>query len=367
MTDAALPMDVPGVRDLVEVARGGFGVVYRGYQPRFRRTVAVKILDATPDHRAQTRFEQECQAVGSLSGHPNIVPVFDAGLTASGRPFMTMPYLPGGSLADRLVTEGPVPWPEVLEIGVKLAGALATAHQAGLLHRDIKPENVLLSAYGEPLLADFGLARLQMGPVSHSTTILATPAHVAPEVIAGQPAGVATDIYSLGSTLFTLVYGRPAFLRPEDENVLTVMARLATEPPPDLRRHGVPELVCRLLEWALDKEPGRRPQSAVALGEAFQRGQQQLGQPRTALPVERPARAQPAPTTVASSPAASPQPPSPPPPLVSPPDASAPAPAKLHEPVALSRATRPRWQLIAAAVVVLAACLVAGILTGVAV
>ncbi|HVX19431.1 MAG TPA: protein kinase [Acidimicrobiales bacterium] len=288
MSPRSADLGIPGIEGLEQVARGGFGVVFRGRQEHFRRTVAVKVLDSTPDAKTLARFEQECQALGALSGHPNIVSIFDAGSTPDGRPFLIMPYLPGGSLADRLAARGPFPWPEMLDTGVKLAGALTTAHEAGLLHRDIKPENVLRSQYSEPLLADFGLARVQGLDMSQSTTILATPAHVAPEVLSGQPATTSSDVYSLGSTLFALLYGGPAFVRPGDEHVLAVMARLATEPPPDLRPMGVPDLLCRVLEWCMQKQPAHRPASARTLGEALQRAQAQLGVPVTPLPVVSP-------------------------------------------------------------------------------
>jgi serine/threonine-protein kinase PknK len=278
-------LGLDGYEDVSEVARGGFGVVYKAFQTSVARTAAIKVLNATPDARTAARFEQECKALGLLSGHPNIVTVFDAGVTPSGRAFLSMEYLPNGSLADRLSNDGPFRWEEVLEIGIKISGALATAHNAKLLHRDIKPENVLLSDYEEPLLADFGLARLQSGDMVKSTTILATPAHAAPEVIGGQPASAASDIYSLGSSLFALLYGHPAFVEPTDENVLSVMARLATAPPPDLRPLGVPDLVCRVLEWSMHKQPEQRPSSAQGFGESLQRVQSQLGVERTQLPI----------------------------------------------------------------------------------
>lgn len=278
-------LGLQGYEDVSEVARGGFGVVYKAFQSSVSRTVAIKVLNSTPDARTAARFEQECKALGLLSGHPNIVTVFDAGVTTGGRAYLSMEYLPNGSLADRLSDEGRFRWEEVVEIGIKVSGALATAHQANLLHRDIKPENVLLSDYEEPLLADFGLARLQSGDLVKSTTILATPAHAAPEVIGGQPASVASDIYSLGSALFALLYGHPAFVEPTDENVLSVMARLATAPPPDLRPLGVPDLVCRVLEWSMHKQPEQRPSSAQGFGESLQRVQSQLGVERTQLPI----------------------------------------------------------------------------------
>jgi serine/threonine protein kinase len=152
--------DVPGYQDVEQIGAGGFGAVYRARQPAFDRTVAVKVLNGRLDDEATLRrFQRECQALGSVSSHPNIVPVYDAGGTPQGQPYMVMAFIRRGSLAQRLAVAGRLPWTEVAELGVKLAGALHSAHLAGVLHRDIKPENILVSDYGEPLLADFGIAQ----------------------------------------------------------------------------------------------------------------------------------------------------------------------------------------------------------------
>src|SRR5439155_13694648 len=105
----------------------------------------------------------ECELTGRLTGNRNIITVFDAGVTDDGRPFIAMQYLPNGSLADRLAATGPLPVQEVLSIGAAIADALGTAHRAGVLHRDVKPGNILISDEGEPVLTDFGIARL-IGP-----------------------------------------------------------------------------------------------------------------------------------------------------------------------------------------------------------
>ena len=235
---------MPGVSDAEEVGAGGFGWVYRAHQPAFGRTVAVKVLRGRMlDQRVLDRFQRECRAIGAVSGHPNIVHVYDAGTTPEGHPYMVMEFLPLGSLGDRLDHEGPLPWPEVARLGVKVAAALHTAHRAGVLHRDLKPENILLSDYGEPLLADFGIARVEGAKETTAGAVNASFAHAPPEVVAGRRADVRSDVYSLGSLLHTLLTGSPPFLRADDETVLPMLARLGTEPPPDLRPHGVPEPV----------------------------------------------------------------------------------------------------------------------------
>lgn len=258
------PPEVEGFEDLVEIGRGGFGIVYRARQPEFNRTVAIKILAGTLDDEARRRFDRERRAMGSLSTHPNIVTVYASGFTAQSSPYIVMEYVTGGSLADRL-QQGPLPWREVADIGAKLCGALEAAHKIGMLHRDIKPENVLVSDYGEPKLADFGIARIK-GAFETQSAILTSPLYAAPEVLNGKRPSEASDVYSLATTLFTLIDGRAPFMRDTDDSMLPVITRVLTEPPPDLRGRGIPEGMCSALEAAMEKEPAQRTESAAEFG-----------------------------------------------------------------------------------------------------
>jgi serine/threonine protein kinase len=278
---------IPGVEDLVEIGRGGMAVVYRGRQPAFSRDVAVKVVVvAGVDERTRQRFEQECQAVGALSEHPNIVTVHGAGETADGLPYLVMGYQPGGSLADRLRRDGPLPWAEVADLGVKVSGALESAHRAGVLHRDVKPENILVSPFGEPVLADFGIARVTgAAHLTASGMVTGTPAHTAPETLRGEPATAASDVYGLASTLHQLLSGTPAFVRPTDESTLAVMNRVLADPPPDLAALGVPAPLAQVIARGMAKEPAQRYRSARELGQALRRAQETLGLPPTPLPV----------------------------------------------------------------------------------
>ncbi len=280
-------MEIPGVEDLTEIGRGGMAVVYKGRQPTFSRDVAVKVVTvAGVDARLRRRFEQELQAVGALSEHPNIITVHGAGETADGLPYLIMGYQPAGSLGDRLRTRGPVPWAEVADIGVKMAGALESAHRAGVLHRDVKPENILVSSFGEPVLADFGIARLEGGAhLTASGMVTGTPAHTAPEALQGQPASAASDVYGLASTLHQLLTGTPAFVKPTDESTLAVMNRVLSEPPPDLGAAGVPPALAAVIARGMAKDPAQRYATAAAFGQALRAAQQALGVPVTSLPV----------------------------------------------------------------------------------
>jgi len=277
---------VPGYQDVELIGAGGFGRVYRARQPAFDRTVAVKLLNGKLDDAAtERRFQRECQALGSVSSHPNIVQVFDAGGTPGGQPYLVMDYVRGGSLADRLARSGPLPWDEVASIGVKMAGALHSAHAAGVLHRDIKPENILVSGYGEPQLADFGIAQ-RAGIENRTTTAAAmTPSHTAPEQFSGSPPSERTDVYALASTLYTLLAGRPPFAGRPDESIFALIARAATDPVPDVQALGVPGPLAQVIEQGLVKDPAVRPASALAFGRLLQQAQQALGVPVTPVPV----------------------------------------------------------------------------------
>ena len=283
-------LDLPGYVDLEQVGSGGYGRVFRARQPAFDRTVAIKLLYGGLDDAAtRRRFERECRALGAVSSHPNIVPVHDAGQTHDGAPYLVMGFVQGGSLADLLARSGPRSFAEVTVIGVKLAGALHTAHLAGVLHRDIKPENVLLSEYGEPQLADFGIAQRTASDTAPATATLAamTPSHTPPERFAGGPASAVTDVYALASTLFTLLAGRSPFQGSADESVYAVISRAMVDPVPDLRSLGVPDALARVIEHGLSKDPAARPQSALELGRHLQRAQSALGLAVTPLPLPR--------------------------------------------------------------------------------
>ena len=264
-----IDLGVPGCEHAVEIGRGGFGAVYRAWQPEFGRTVAVKVLgQAGIEGEARRRLARELRAMGALSGHPHIVTVHSAGFTGAGNPFLVMGFEPGGTLADRLRRSGPMPWKEAVLAGIRISGALETAHRSALLHRDVKPENVLLSAFGEPKLADFGVAQLQGAAATRGEALVASIPHAAPELLAGGRPSVASDVYALASTVYTLIRGAPAFAGEAggDTDSLAMIARIGSRPVPDLRPHGVPGELCEVLERAMAKSPEDRPNSALELG-----------------------------------------------------------------------------------------------------
>jgi ATP/maltotriose-dependent transcriptional regulator MalT len=264
--DIAAELATVGFSEPKEIGRGGFGVVYRCTQRSLDRTVAVKVLTADLDTENLGRFVREQRAMGRLSGHPNIVNVLEIGATASGRPFIVMQYHPLGTLDALIRKNGPLDWSGALRGGIKLAGALETAHQAGILHRDVKPANILLTEYGEPELTDFGIARMAGAFETRAGLIAGTPAFTAPEVLSGAEPTVASDVYGLGATLFCALTGHAAFERQSGESMIAQFVRLSSEPVPDLRALDIPKALSSAVERAMARDPEERPTSAGEFG-----------------------------------------------------------------------------------------------------
>ena len=281
-------LGIDGYETVAPIGEGGFGRVYRARQTAFARDVAVKVLAASGmKDETVRRFERECRAIGTLSGHPNIVTIYDSGISRWGRPYIVMDHMSGGSFGDLLGHGETVDVQSAVEVIVKIAGAVETAHRAGILHRDIKPENILLSAYGEPKLADFGVASIPGGYQTHTGAITASLAHAAPEVLEGEKATRAIDVYALGSTLFSLIEGHAAFSSTDDGGLQSLIARTLTQPVPDLRAQGVPDGVCQVLERSMAKSPADRYDSMEAMALALQSAQAAAGWTVTEMPVER--------------------------------------------------------------------------------
>jgi serine/threonine-protein kinase PknK len=266
-----------GFEEARQVARGGAGVVYCCYETALGRNVAVKVLPSHFDQDSRERFLREGYAMGGLSGHPNIVNILRVGVTESGKPYIVMPYHAADSLGVRLRREGAISWPEALRIGVKLCGALETAHKSGTLHRDIKPANVLVNDYGEPQLSDFGIAHIEGGYETATGFFSGTIDYTAPEVMTGNPATVSSDLYSLGATIYALIAGSAAHERRSGEDLIAQYLRISTTRVPDLRPDGIPDAVCSAIEHAMSIDPAERPASAAEFGRELQSAQRVNG------------------------------------------------------------------------------------------
>ncbi len=245
------------------VGRGGMGLVFRAYDTELNRTVAVKILalHLIAIGSARERFIREARAVASLS-HPHIVPIYDV-VTDGAVPALVMQFIAGETLQQRISRRGPMQVDDVLQIGIQLADALAMAHGRGLVHRDIKPGNVLLEADGSrALLSDFGLVRaLDDATLTHSGLLAGTPDFMSPEQANGHSVDARSDLFSLGSVLYTMLTGHPPFRAPEP---MAVLNRICHQPhrAASVADPRIPLEVSQLVDRLLTKDPNRRIASA---------------------------------------------------------------------------------------------------------
>jgi serine/threonine protein kinase len=262
---------IPGYEVGGLIGEGGMGRVYRGRHRDLDREVAIKVLAGLGwgDFDTKGRFRQEAKAIAQLR-HPNILSVFDFG--ESGRtPYMVVEYLPEGSLADRLIMHGVPPVPEAVELLRGMAAAIDHAHAAGIVHRDIKPANVLLGEGGEPILADFGLAKLAEGSVvkSMSGALAGTPAYAAPEQVLGGAVGPAADRYAFATVAYELLTGQVPFADSTGYAILYSQVNRQAAAPSKLRPQLSPR-VDEVILRGLAKEPRDRWPSCMAMAEALE-------------------------------------------------------------------------------------------------
>ncbi|SDG09062.1 Serine/threonine protein kinase [Lentzea fradiae] len=260
---------LPGYSGFRVIAQGGEGTIYRARQDGLGRDVAVKVLQVT-DPATVARFRRELAITVELGRqHPHIVTVLDTGTLPDGRPCIVMEFHERGSLHDRLRALGPLPVQDVVSAGIAVADALAFAHGQGILHRDVKPQNVLVlpTSY---VLADFGIAR--GADAGHSASLqMVSYRHAAPQMIEGATPSFADDIWSLGSTLFMLLEGKPPFAsdNPDEDTLLSYVGRVSTAEPRPLTRFDVPASLVAVLNRCLRKDRADRYSSALELRDAL--------------------------------------------------------------------------------------------------
>lgn len=261
---------IPGYSDARVIGRGASSIVYRATDDQLDRSVAIKVLLADdPEDPARKRFRREGVITANLGKHPHIVQVLETGFTEDGQPFVAMELYEQGSVADRIQASGTFNVADALDVGIKVADAVAAAHRSGILHRDIKPQNVLLSEYGAAL-GDFGIARATANLEWSQSLDQLTPLHAAPEILMGGTSTAQSDIYSIGSTLFTMLAGRPPFAGPPGEAPLRYQVRVMQEPVPLIPRADVPPDVRLIIERCLAKVPSERYKSAAELRDAME-------------------------------------------------------------------------------------------------
>lgn len=248
---------------LEQIGEGGMAVVYKARDTRLDRNVALKVIRTerlTLEMMDKTlkRFEREAKALARLM-HANIVQITDFG-EHDGKPFLVMSYIPGGTLKNRLGQ--PIPWQQAARLLVPIARALQYAHQQGVVHRDIKPSNILLTPGGEPMLTDFGIAKILLDTEETSDLTgtgmgIGTPEYMSPEQFQGAGVDARTDVYSLGVMFYEMVTGR----KPYTANTpAAILVKQATEPlpRPSTFVRGLPESVEMALVKALAKSPADR-------------------------------------------------------------------------------------------------------------
>jgi serine/threonine protein kinase len=275
------------------VGEGGVGQVYRAYDTRLRRSVALKMLRGPVDALARRRFEREAIAASGLN-HPHILTVHEVG-EVDGQPYLVTEFVDGGTLAA-WADSRPRASREILELLSGVADGLAAAHEAGILHRDIKPQNILVTRSGYAKLADFGLATLAGEPEgsTHAVTatslntepglIVGTAAYMSPEQVSGRPLDGRSDIFSFGIVLYELLSGRRPF---HGANSIAVMHAIASEPAAALPQ-DVPAALRAITERALEKDPSRRYQTMRDLASDMRRAMHPTSATSVAPPMPRP-------------------------------------------------------------------------------
>ncbi|QYH35702.1 serine/threonine-protein kinase [Salinibacterium sp. M195] len=300
---AATPPELPGYTFVKLLGSGGFSDVFLYDQHLPRRRVAVKVLlteDLAPATRAS--FVAEANLMAQLSAHPYIVSIFHADVASDDRPYFVMEYCSGPSLAERYKS-APLPVTDVLRVGIRVSGAVATAHTAGILHRDIKPANVLTNDYGWPALTDFGISsalddeiplhtssRAPVVEESGSTTGASIGMSVPwspPEMFEDDPnPDVRADVFSLAATLYTLLAGHTPFeVRGRSNGALDLIGRIERGLITPLTRDDVPSSMLAVLRKGMASRRDDRFASALDFARALQRVELELGYAPTTVDV----------------------------------------------------------------------------------
>ena len=268
-----MPPEISGLNYIAPLGRGGFADVFLYKQSMPSRDVAVKVFlkKFQANSSSAVSFLAEANNLAKLGSHPNIVNIWDANISREGNSYISMEYCPTSLGKDW--RQSPLPLSEVLDIGVQIACALETVHRAGLLHRDIKPSNILINGFGTPVLSDFGIAG-EIAAADTSDQVAMSLPWSAPEVVNMQTLGtVASDVWSLGATLYSLLAGRTPFevdnpkLNENDKLKSRILKAIYTP----IARGGMPIIIEEVLNKSMSRNPNERYGSmqefAMALNE----------------------------------------------------------------------------------------------------
>lgn len=279
------PPNLPGFSYVRVLGSGGFADVFLYEQNMPRRQVAVKVMLAeVVTSQVKQMFQAEANLMAQLSTHPSILTVYQASVSADGRPYLVM-ELCSSAIGQRYRSD-PLPVPEVLSIGVRIASAVETAHRAGVLHRDIKPSNILTTAYGHPVLSDFGIAATLSEADVTEAIGLSIP-WSAPEVLLDETSGtIASEVWSIGATVYSLLAGRSPFEQPGKENTSAeLIQRITKGRPQPIGRADVPPRLEQILMRSMSRKPSARQRSALELIRELQSVEAELGLPQTPIEV----------------------------------------------------------------------------------
>lgn len=266
---------------------GGFADVFLYRQDMPRREVAVKVIRSGASAAQKQKFQAESDLMAKFGAHPAVLSLYAAGRLRDGRAYLTMEYCPPPHLGKRFSTTSPMRVEQALEITIKIAGAVETIHRAGYLHRDIKPANILLTAFGHPVLTDFGIAISQDTPADRVDSAF-SPYWAPPEQQLNRPLTPASDVYSLAATTYTMLAGRPPHvdMTPGAHNdPASILKRLHHGSIAPIGRNDVPAALERVLFTAMSKRPADRFASAMAFARALRQIQSSLGLPLTNIDV----------------------------------------------------------------------------------
>jgi Tol biopolymer transport system component len=272
MPDHLIGQDLGRYHILEQLGQGGMAVVYKAFDTSLERPVALKVILPYREHseRFLVRFRREARALAKLS-HPNILKIFDYG-EYENQPYLVMEYIPGGTLAQRLKGK-PIPWQEAAQFLARIARALETAHEQGIIHRDVKPSNILLANGREPMLSDFGIAKLiendeETADLTGSGVGIGTPEYMAPEQGLGR-ADERADIYALGVVFYEMVTGHRPY---QADTPMAIMLKKNTEPLPRPTQYvpSLPSAVENTLIKALARDPQHRYPNMSAFAAALE-------------------------------------------------------------------------------------------------
>ncbi|HKY67490.1 MAG TPA: protein kinase, partial [Acidimicrobiales bacterium] len=273
---------IPGCRDLSLIGERVARSLFSAYSDRLARPVTVTVFPPLAEGRTRDQFDQAATTAQRLGAHPSVLTIHEWGQAPDGRPWIITDPQPADSVDVLLTLDGPLEIERALQVGILLAGALETAHRAGIVHGDLQPARLVFGNQGEPLLVETGLAPFAVFP---GLGALNNPVryHAPPEVLERTEVSPATDVYSLGTTVYALLAGRAPHQKPAEvtDSNASLLLRILQMAVPPIQRPGVPPGLDDALRGPLSASPDKRPQQAIEVAWLLQDVQRRAGLPVT--------------------------------------------------------------------------------------